>query len=147
LRKIGSNVRTCLPARLLGAGIAGNLLFTGELTVDDGLQDVPCEIGQQQDDDGIQHAAQKPRRQRIARGQGAEVEVENPGNQERTTDQQRRAQAALQRDGTERRHGVSAGFAARGAKQVRYSSMVDADRDRQQQHDDADVERYDRARE
>ena len=89
---------------------------------------------------GVDRAAQEPRRHGVAHRHGDEIEAQQPGDQIGAADQQRGAQAALDHDRGQGRHGVGGGLAARRAQHVLDREVGAAERDRQQQQDDADVE-------
>ena len=64
--------------------------------VDEGAHHVPGEVGDQQDQDGIEHASQQPRGGRVGGGQGIEVDPPAPGQEPDGADDQERPGAALQ---------------------------------------------------
>jgi hypothetical protein len=64
---------------LVGRRLSGGTSL-GEAAVDPGAREMPREIGEQQDHDGVDRAAQKARRHGVAHGHGGDIEAEEPGD-------------------------------------------------------------------
>ncbi len=89
-------------ARLLAVGLT-RFLHLGDLPIDQCLQRMPSEVGDEHDDDGVQRAPQQARGERVPHGQRAEVYFPRPGQQQRGADDEQGAQAAGQRCGGDSR--------------------------------------------
>ncbi len=132
------------PTLLLAVRLAGALRLA-ELAVDQRLDDVPEEIGDQHDDDDVEGPAQEPRRQRVARGDRHQVQAPGVGQQKRGADDEGGAKPAAQ---DHRMWGrLDGGLAgARRSQDVIDGALHRRHRRRQADDDDGKPERAHRAR-